>query len=182
MGLVVTGLGSCSLAKTCVGVQILLVVNVTCTTVDGSEGLGQHIEVLLLKGADIPPIMELLSLSSFFGILGAVTSKTSFAITLLRLTEGWMKKLVWAIIISMNTIMLADALLVFLACDPPQKTWNTSLPGTCWNPLTFSIFAGSYSGVMDIVLALLPWKITWNLQMRKKEKFGLAFAMSLGVL
>ena len=35
---------------------------------------------------------------------------------------------------------------------------------------------------MDFVLAFLPWKIVWNLQMKKKEKFGVATAMSLGVV
>lgn len=35
---------------------------------------------------------------------------------------------------------------------------------------------------MDITLALLPWKILWNLQMRTPEKIGVIFAMSLGLL
>lgn len=35
---------------------------------------------------------------------------------------------------------------------------------------------------MDIVLAIIPWKIIWNLTMNKKEKFGVLMAMSLGVL
>lgn len=34
---------------------------------------------------------------------------------------------------------------------------------------------------MDIILALLPWKILWGLQMRKKEKIGVAIAMSMGI-
>jgi hypothetical protein len=40
----------------------------------------------------------------------------------------------------------------------------------------------AYSGCMDILLALLPWKMIWKLQMRKKEKFGIALAMSMGIL
>lgn len=40
----------------------------------------------------------------------------------------------------------------------------------------------AYSGAQDFVLALLPWTLVWNLQMKKKEKIGIAFAMSLGVL
>lgn len=35
---------------------------------------------------------------------------------------------------------------------------------------------------MDATLALLPWKIVWNLQMRTQEKWGVALAMSMGVL
>ncbi len=39
-----------------------------------------------------------------------------------------------------------------------------------------------YSGIMDFVLALLPWKVIWKLQMKRKEKVGIALAMSMGVL
>lgn len=39
-----------------------------------------------------------------------------------------------------------------------------------------------YSAAMDFVLALLPWQIIWNLQMKRKEKFGVAVAMSMGIL
>jgi len=35
---------------------------------------------------------------------------------------------------------------------------------------------------MEFVLALLPWKIIWKLQMKKKEKIGVALAMSMGIL
>jgi hypothetical protein len=35
---------------------------------------------------------------------------------------------------------------------------------------------------MDFTLALFPWFLVWKLQMRTVEKFGVAFAMSLGIL
>ena len=35
---------------------------------------------------------------------------------------------------------------------------------------------------MDLCLALLPWTVIWNLQMKLKEKIGVAVAMSCGVL
>ena len=35
---------------------------------------------------------------------------------------------------------------------------------------------------MDFVLALLPWKLIWKLQMKRKEKVGVALAMSMGIL
>lgn len=40
----------------------------------------------------------------------------------------------------------------------------------------------AYSAATDFTLALLPWAILWNLQMKRREKFGVAVAMSLGVL
>jgi hypothetical protein len=45
-----------------------------------------------------------------------------------------------------------------------------------------NFYAPAYSAVMDFTLAALPWTFLWNLQMRKQEKFGVAFAMSMGVM
>jgi len=39
-----------------------------------------------------------------------------------------------------------------------------------------------FSGVIDIVLAIFPWKIIWNASINKKERLGVLFAMSMGVL
>jgi hypothetical protein len=36
--------------------------------------------------------------------------------------------------------------------------------------------------VTDFILASIPWAVLWKLNMRKREKFGIAFAMSLGIL
>jgi hypothetical protein len=35
---------------------------------------------------------------------------------------------------------------------------------------------------MDVILALLPWPIIMSLQMRWREKLGVAFAMSMGIV
>jgi hypothetical protein len=35
---------------------------------------------------------------------------------------------------------------------------------------------------MDIVLAVVPWKIIWTLTMNKREKTGVLIAMSMGIL
>lgn len=40
----------------------------------------------------------------------------------------------------------------------------------------------AYGGCMDMLLALLPWKVIWKLQMKEKEKLGVGIAMSMGVL
>ena len=39
-----------------------------------------------------------------------------------------------------------------------------------------------WAALMDISLALLPWKILWGLEMRTAEKIGVCLAMSLGLL
>ena len=39
-----------------------------------------------------------------------------------------------------------------------------------------------YSGVLDTVLAFLPWKIILGATINKKERIGALLAMSMGVL
>ncbi len=40
----------------------------------------------------------------------------------------------------------------------------------------------AYSALIDITLAILPWTVIWNLQMRRAEKIGVSLAMSMGIL
>ena len=59
----------------------------------------------------------------------------SFALTLLRLTDGWTKWAVWFIIVSMNLAMGISALLPFVACTPIQRSWNPFITeGHCFDP------------------------------------------------
>lgn len=136
---------------------------------------------------DLPALFKVFSPAGTLAVCASVWSKTSFALTILKLTTGWLRKLIWALIISMNVFMGVTALIHYIRCWPLEKLFDltNTVPGTCW-PIDviihYDIFSAVYSGAMDIVLALLPWKLIWNLQMQKKEKLAVAFAMSMGVL
>ncbi|KAB5578193.1 hypothetical protein GE09DRAFT_953002 [Coniochaeta sp. 2T2.1] len=148
-------------------------------------GYGCHVwdlppELFLL----IPDLLKVINLAGTFSLTAAIWSKTSFAITLLRLTQGWLKLLVWFIIVSMNIAMGLSALFIWVQCTPIERSWNPFIAGTCWAPhviVDYNIFSAAYSAAMDLSLALLPWKLIWGLQMKQKEKIGVAFAMSCGV-
>ncbi|KAK6080593.1 hypothetical protein SCUP234_05139 [Seiridium cupressi] len=152
------------------------------TTREVHLGFGKHV-------GDIAPTnlgeLGLLGqITAFFSILGALWSKTSFAITMLRITDDWAKWAVWAFIISSNLFMLVSAIFTWTWCTPVQKIWIPDLPGTCWNHqvvVQYNTFSGAWSGIMDVFLALLPWTIIPRLQMRTREKFGVAIAMSMGI-
>ncbi|KAJ4332399.1 hypothetical protein N0V87_008395 [Didymella glomerata] len=75
--------------------------------------------------------------------------------------------------------------LPFMQCKPIAKTFVDLLPGTCIDKrpsLRYARFQAIWAAVMDISLALLPWKILWGLQMRMTEKIEVCVAMSLGIL
>ncbi|KAH7024744.1 uncharacterized protein B0I36DRAFT_416345 [Microdochium trichocladiopsis] len=121
-----------------------------------------------------------------FIILAAVWSKTSFALTLMRIAGPKLKIVLWVIIALMNIFQFAAVIIQWTQCTPLEKVWNRRLPGgTCW-PVPVSVgvsmFAAAFSGVSDIILAGLPWVILVKLQMKTKEKIGIAVAMSMGII
>lgn len=67
-------------------------------------------------------------------ITALVWAKTAFAVTLLRLTEGHMRRLVWFIIVTMNIAMGYSAAVPWVQCSPLASAWDATLPGTCWGP------------------------------------------------
>ncbi len=171
-----------------------------------SLGFGKHI--VDVEPAHLAAIGLTSNVTGTFSILAAVLSKTSFAVTLLRITEGYIKMCVWLVIGTMNLAMGLSAVFTWVKCNPPAKTWDPLTPGTCWDAdamTSYAIFASggcpsgwafvyaeltrlltniylAISAVMDLTLSFLPWKIIWGLQMHKKEKLGIALAMSMGIL
>ncbi|GAB1311023.1 Rhodopsin domain-containing protein [Madurella fahalii] len=146
-------------------------------------GFGKHI--FDISPTNLVAIGLISNVTSTFSMLAAVLSKTSFAVTLLRITEGYTKMCVWIIIVVMNIAMGLSALLTWVKCNPVCKTWDLSTPGTCWDAdvmMVFFIFSAGISGGMDAALALLPWKILWSLRIRTQEKLGVAIAMRIGIL
>jgi hypothetical protein len=95
--------------------------------------MGKHL-------ADIPPndlvqALKLLYIADFFAILACVWSKTSFAVTLLRVMQKpWQKRFLWFLIITMNIAMVLTGILNFAQCSPVSHLWDFSIPAKCWDP------------------------------------------------
>ncbi|KAK3689145.1 hypothetical protein B0T22DRAFT_380612 [Podospora appendiculata] len=161
---------------------IALLANTVVLIASIQLGLGMHMDDIHLE--NLATVGLLGTLGGSFSILAAVWSKTSFGLTLLRIAQKKTRIVVWVIIVTMNLAMVMIVVTSWIQCNPFAKVWNRLLPGSCWDArinVYYGLFAATYSGVMDIVLALLPWSIVWNLQMRRKEKIGVAVAMSMGV-
>ena len=98
-------------------------------------------------------------------VTAIVWTKTAFALTLLRLTDGWTKRLIWFIIVSMNIAMGLSAMLGWLQCEPLAKAWNPTMEGTCWHPkvLTdYSIFSGGTSSLPLFFFTVPDGSIIFN--------------------
>ncbi|KAL8386772.1 hypothetical protein RB595_010404 [Gaeumannomyces hyphopodioides] len=161
---------------------IMLVISASLTSRIISLGYGRHVQTI------DPSALTLIGLLGYLSgapvVLAIVWSKTSFAITLVRIVQGPLKAFVWFIIITMNLFMTMSIINIWISCSPVEKVYNPTVPGRCW-PINvivdYATFSGLYSAAMDFILALLPWKVILGLNMRKVEKVGVALAMSMGI-
>ncbi|KAG5756993.1 hypothetical protein H9Q70_000409 [Fusarium xylarioides] len=159
------------------------------------KGLGRHVEwVLTFDPQDAVPVALLGQVSQPFVVMSCALGKTSFSISLMRLAaQRFIHRFLWFIVVTMLILHILISIIVFVHCEDPRTTWNPAIVSKCWHPCTSSEVSllhtlGSsadirqaYSAATDFILALLPWAMLWNLNMKNKEKFGVAVAMSLGV-
>ncbi|KAG6040783.1 hypothetical protein E4U41_007052 [Claviceps citrina] len=167
--------------------QLLSIAYAAILTAAADRGLGRHVEHVRQNPQNVVDVALLGFASQPLVIMSCALGKTSFALTLIRVAaQRWVNGLLWFIIISLNALHLMLCLFVFLRCEDPRHLWNpAAIPSRCWSAPVFdgiSLFIGSYSAATDFALALLPWAILWKLQMKKREKLGVAAAMSLGIL
>ncbi|KAF5020469.1 hypothetical protein F66182_7508 [Fusarium sp. NRRL 66182] len=166
---------------------ILLIIYGAIIEAAVEKGLGRHLEWVV---ANVPqnavPIALLGQVSQPFVVMSCALGKTSFSISLMRLAaQRYIHVFLWFVVVSMLTLHILISLIIFVRCKDPRTTWNPAIASECWHPnvyLGVMYFIGAYSTATDFVLALLPWAMLWNLNMKKKEKLSVAFAMSLGVL
>ena len=182
-------------------VQVALVADCVFISACVKLGFGRPLSQFNFDNLEIFLILS--NFAGSFSILAALWSKTSFALTVLRISSGWVKIVVVGIILTVNIVLGGAVFLTWGQCLPVEKLWRPWVPGICmskWIQVRYNIFANCqfslpdelertvanrcavYSGIMDIVLALFPWKIIAGLTMNRKEKFGVLVAMSMGVL
>ncbi|KAI1636242.1 hypothetical protein F4809DRAFT_390719 [Biscogniauxia mediterranea] len=163
---------------------ISILIAVSINTYITSLGFGRH--YWTVSDENLKKIQLNTILVGAFGIMATAWSKTSFALTLYRiLMNEWWKRFIIFIIVTINVTMNLVWIFGFAKCTPTQKVWDSSVPGTCWDKTRlnqYQLFAAFYSSIMDFVLAFLPWKILMGMPMLRREKIGLAVAMSMGVI
>ena len=140
-------------------------------------GLGHHLSTL--AHPNVVEAHRFLAVSYFFGTIGLLLCKTSFAVTLLRLAqERWQKAIIYVIIVTLNASLWVSAIFLFTSCSPLEKIFDPTLPGTCLDSMAilhYNRFASSKSpetlayhrcaiGLADMLsqATLLPWTSCWS--------------------
>ncbi|KAL2270537.1 hypothetical protein VTJ83DRAFT_2721 [Remersonia thermophila] len=141
-------------------------------------GLGRHmVEIDMMT--ELPKLLYWLPIAQWFAIVSIAVSKSSFAITLLRLvTATWQKAALWFLLLTINGAMGSISIVQFFQCSVPPK------PGCVNNDavVALAVFAAGYSAFADLALTSFPFLIIRNLQMKRREKAGIIVSMSCGVV
>jgi len=108
-------------------------------------GLGFGLHIWDFNPANGPQLLMYINVAGTLSPTAAIWSKTSFAVTLLRVTERKTKAFVWFLIVSGNIFMGLSPLFLWVQCRPLEKAWNPFVPGQCWAPdvlMKYNIFSG----------------------------------------
>ncbi|KAJ2989600.1 hypothetical protein NUW58_g3386 [Xylaria curta] len=121
-------------------IMVTVFLSNTSTSVAISLGWGK-------QPYDIPPkhwpgILLALIISGMFSILAAAISKTSFALTLLRISNGWVKCVIWFSIVTVNVILSLSVIFNWVQCTPVEKNFNPIVPGR--SPDSLFLLCASY--------------------------------------
>ncbi|KAJ9148848.1 hypothetical protein NKR23_g4745 [Pleurostoma richardsiae] len=121
--------------------------------------------------------------SQVAGLMVIGVGKCAVGIFLLRIVRNKIHiAFIWAFIAGTVFITLFASVTVVVQCIPVQKTWDSTVPGTCWLDFTkVGLTVGSWFVVADFSFAILPWFVIWDLNMKRKEKITVACGLSLGV-
>ncbi|KAK4114687.1 hypothetical protein N656DRAFT_705020 [Canariomyces notabilis] len=147
-------------------------------------GAGRHVQYIH-PPSNVVTGLHLNFVTQPLCLIGLCLTKVSVGLFLLRLTPS--QKFRYFVIGTIVFTVLSSTgnfLTVFFQCRPLALTWDSSVPGECIPPanLKFAAFFNSSVAVLtDVVFALLPIPILWNVQMNWRVKSAVAGILSLGV-
>lgn len=68
------------------------------------------------------------------------------------------------------------------SCKPMARAWNSSLPGTCFDPRILPYVSGVTSTLTDLYVLVLPLPVLWGLKMDLKRKVRVTMVVGIGIL
>ncbi|TDZ15568.1 hypothetical protein Cob_v011515 [Colletotrichum orbiculare MAFF 240422] len=148
-------------------------------------GAGRHVQYIEPK-ENVVTGLHLNFVTQPLCLIGLCLAKVSVGLFLLRLTPSVrFRYFITAVIVFTVLSAIGNLLTVFFQCQPLAFTWDSSIEGgSCMAPsdLKFAAFFNSGVSVFtDMVFALLPVPMLWNVQLNWKVKSAVVGVLSLGV-
>ncbi|KAF2201389.1 hypothetical protein GQ43DRAFT_440644 [Delitschia confertaspora ATCC 74209] len=167
--------------------MFLFIATVAVETVIVSYGLGRHMYYIPPQNG-IPFLKWIFILQSFtfFTLAFAKTSIALFIMRLMGPDRYWRKRFLLLNIAIFFIFTILTTIFDLVACRPLKANWDHTTPNAkCW-PLkvnaNWAIFISSYSAFLDVLLALLPISMMWNLKLDVKKKVAICILLGLGIL
>lgn len=132
----------------------------------------------ILDGTSHGWTLTFTAVTSFY--LATAFAKSAFAVTLLRISEGKTRILLWFIMLLIWVTSILLAVVTWL--DICEKPIDYSLSAKCLPMSSILWFHMGYCILMictATVLAYLPWRIIATIYIPRKEKWGVALSLSL---
>lgn len=139
-----------------------------------------------------PPLQVFFAAEKIY-IIGSGLVKISILLFYRQLAASSTKKvfiyLVNASVVFTVMYMFSFSVCVFFTCKPIDAFWMRIDPSwlashphwKCMNEAAILIAAGSISVVQDLIVALLPTALFWDLRMPAKQKFALGILFACGL-
>ncbi|TKX22421.1 hypothetical protein C1H76_5203 [Elsinoe australis] len=150
------------------------------------SGLGNHIKDLSYP--DIFQSLHRVWVALYISLPAAVFAKFSI-IALLLTIQGPNARKKSYVLYGIGALIAASAMVqLFLSlfqCEPIAKLWEPTLDGSCprLKPAgSFSYYQGAVVVAADVILALWPITIVWDLQTATRVKVGFCTLMAIGIL
>ena len=114
-------------------------------------------------------------------------SRASVGLLLIRLfaIRKTARYSIWALVIFQGLVAILTIAIISPRCDPIEKLWDPSVPGTCFSAeaVTAVLYLnGAVSIFSDFVLALSPIYVLWNIQMSTRNKATVCVLLGLGFI
>ncbi|KAF2874876.1 hypothetical protein BDV95DRAFT_462535, partial [Massariosphaeria phaeospora] len=145
-------------------------------------GLARHLWDV--PRAQMPSILKFIYALFIVNFLCQLFAKLSILFQIKRIFTTRHREMLWWLTWGsiLFNIVCASGLVVItiFQCDPVQKSWYASLPGSCL-PQTYKAHGGAiYNIVSDGGALLLPIIGVWNLQMDTRRKLGVVAIFGVG--
>jgi len=124
-------------------------------------------------------------------LIGTCLIRISILLFFRRMVKGTFRKRwtwsVWAAIGFTIAWTLAFVIMLLATCDPVEANWKVFDPyyeeqWTCADTRASSYAAGVLAVLSDTYSLVLPWAMTWPLEMPRRQKIALNMVFSVGVI
>lgn len=107
----------------------------------------------------------------------------SLLVFYLRLSpQPWFRWSVWGTMIFIGGYTIGIVFSLIFACKPIAQAWDIRVGGECIDMAVLYIVTAAANIFSDLILFCLPIPMVYNLQIPRRQKFGLLFIFFIGSL